>query len=87
MKLRLLGRRLLIRRLSQVEQTKGGLILPSEARELPQLGEIAFIGNFPHGLNVGDKVIFPKFWDQKITLNNEQLLMMTDKDLIAKLEN
>jgi chaperonin GroES len=65
------GSRLLVKRWPQVDEHESGLILPAEARELPQIGRVIAIGNGwwnrklkirePLDVAVGDDVVFEKF--------------------------
>ncbi|HHU92679.1 MAG TPA: co-chaperone GroES [Halanaerobiaceae bacterium] len=76
------------------EKSKGGLVLPDTAREeKPQQGEVVAIGNevTPENgeapVKVGDKVIFDKYAGNKITLNEEEYVILSIDDVLAVIED
>jgi len=95
MKVRPLGDRVLIKRLSEQEKTKGGIVLPDTAKEKPQRGEVVAVGEgrltddgkrIPMNVKVGDKVIFAKYAGTEIELDDEEYLLMSESDILAIIE-
>ena len=83
--IQLLHDRVLIRRIPIPEKTRGGIILPLKAIELPQIGHIVAIG--PHNpdlLAVGSMVIIRRFEGQRVWLNGEELHLLRIEDLLAE---
>ncbi len=87
--------RLLVRRLSGEEKTKGGIIIPDTAKEKPQEGEVVAVGNgkvlengskHPLDVKVGDKVLFSKYSGSEIKLDGEEYTIMREDDILAVIE-
>ena len=73
--------RLLVRRVEEGEQVKGGIIIPDSAKEKPQEAEIIAVGNgkrlddgkiFPLDVKAGDKVLIGKYSGTDITVEGEE---------------
>ncbi|HID16466.1 MAG TPA: co-chaperone GroES [Candidatus Atribacteria bacterium] len=95
MNIRPLGDRVLVKRVSEQEKTKGGIVLPDTAKEKPQRGEIIAVGEgrltedgkrIPMNVKKGDKVIFAKYAGTEIELDDEEYLLMSESDILAVLE-
>ncbi len=95
MNIRPLGDRVLVKRVSEQEKTKGGIVLPDTAKEKPQRGEVVAVGEgrltddgkrIPMNVKVGDKVIFAKYAGTEIELDDEEYLLMSESDILAILE-
>ena len=90
-----LGDRILIRRTEEDEQTtSGGIIIPDTAKETPQEGEVIAVGQGrlldngdrqPIDVAVGDKILFGKYSGQEVTYENEELLILREDDILAKM--
>jgi len=95
MKLRPLGDRVVIKPLPREEMTKSGIVLPDTAKEKPQEGEIiaAGPGRLEDGkrqaldVKVGDKVLYAKYAGTEFKLEEDELLILSEKDILAVLEN
>ncbi len=84
--------RVLVRRIEGEEKTKGGLIIPDNAKEKPAEGEVMAIGEgarkdtgelVPMGVAVGDKILFGKWSGTEIQLDGEDLLIMKESDVLG----
>ncbi|EKE44305.1 Chaperonin Cpn10 (GroES) [Oceaniovalibus guishaninsula JLT2003] len=84
--------RVLVRRIESDEKTKGGLIIPDNAKEKPAEGEIVAVGAGARDENggrvamdvkQGDKVLFGKWSGTEITLDGEELLIMKESDILG----
>jgi chaperonin GroES len=93
MKIQPLGDRVVVRPLEAEAKTKGGIILPENAKEKPQQGEIVAVGKgktMDNGtisaleVKVGDKVLYGKYSGNEITTKDgEELLIMREEDILA----
>lgn len=92
LKIRPLYDRLIVKRLSEEEKTKGGIIIPDTAKEKPQEAEVIAVGNgkiledgkkVPLEVKVGDKVLFSKYSGTEIKLDGEEYLILREEDIQA----
>jgi chaperonin GroES len=95
MKFRPLHDRIVLRRITAEEKTKGGIIIPDTAKEKPMEGEIVAAGpgaRNEHGVIValevkaGDRVLFGKWSGTEVKLDGEELLIMKESDLLGVIE-
>src|SRR2546423_548615 len=95
MKLRPLGDRVVVKPLPREEVTKSGIVLPDTAKEKPQEGEIiaAGPGRLEDGkrqaldVKVGDKVLYAKYAGTEFKLEEDELLILSEKDMLGVLES
>ncbi len=84
-----LGTRVLLKPLDQESTTASGLYLPETAKEKPQQGTIEAIGNadeMSSGLQVGDRVLFPKYTGTEVQMNGTTYLVMEENELLARIK-
>ncbi len=95
MKFRPLHDRIVVRRVSSEEKTKGGIIIPDTAKEKPQEGEVLAVGPGARNENgqivaldvkVGDRVLFGKWSGTEIKIDGEELLIMKEADVMGIIE-
>ena len=95
MKLRPLHDRVIIKRLDNERKTTSGIVIPDNAAEKPDQGEVLAIGNGkvnddgkvrPLAVKVGDKVLFGKYSGQAVKVEGEELLVMREEDIMAVVE-
>ena len=95
MKFRPLHDRVLIRRVEQEEMTAGGIMIPDTAREKPMEGEVLAVGPGARDedgnqrrldVEVGDRVLFGKWSGTEIRLDGEELMIMTESDIMGLVE-
>ena len=93
-KLQPLGDRLVIRPLGRDEMTKSGIVLPDTAKEKPQEGEVLAAGQgriddngkrIPMEVAVGNKVLFAKYSGTEFKSEGEDLLVLSERDVLAVL--
>ena len=93
--LRPLGDRVVIKPTPREEMTKSGLVLPDTAKEKPQEGEIIAAGpgritddgsREPMDVKVGDKVLYAKYAGTEFKVDSEELLILSQKDILAIVE-
>lgn len=91
-KIRPLGDRLVVRRLTEEERTAGGLIIPDTAKEKPQEGEVIAVGNGkvldngkvqPLDVKAGDKILFSKYAGTEVTIDGEEWLVVREDDILG----
>ena len=88
-----LADRVAIRPMEETETMKGGLYIPDTAKEKPIQGEIVAVGpgrrekgeTIPMELKVGDRVIYGKYSGTQVELNDEEIILIKEADVIAKL--
>ena len=87
--------RVVVKALESEEKTAGGIVLPDNAKEKPQRGRIVAAGpgklsdagdRISLSVKVGDEVLFGKYAGSEIKLNGEELKIMRESDLLAKVE-
>ena len=92
MKFRPLHDRVVVRRLTSEEKTKGGIIIPDTAKEKPQEGEIIAVGTgarddagklVPLDVKKGDKILFGKWSGTEVKIDGEELLIMKESDIMG----
>jgi len=91
-KFRPLHDRVVVRRITALEKTKGGIIIPDSAQEKPSEGEIIAVGPggrdengklTPIGVKSGDRVLFGKWSGTEVKLDGEDLLIMKESDIMG----
>src|SRR5438876_828323 len=93
-KLKPLGSRVVIKALEREEITKSGIVLPDTAKEKPQEGRVLAVGpgdrhpdtgqRIPVDLKEGDRVLFQKYAGTEFKLDDEELLILSEKDVLAQ---
>ena len=87
MKLKPLGDRLIVRAIDEEEKTVSGIVLPDTAKEKPQKGEVDDNGNRkPLDVKDGDTVLYSKYGGTEIKVDGEELLVLRESDVLAKVE-
>jgi chaperonin GroES len=95
MKLRPLHDRILVQRLEQGEQKKGGIIIPDSAKEKPQRGTVVAVGNgkrlengqiTPLDVKAGDQILFGKYGGSEVTIDDTEYLILREDEVLAVIE-
>ena len=95
MKIRPLHDRIVVRRLEEERKSAGGIVIPDNAAEKPDQGEVIAVGNGkiledgkvrPLDVKVGDRVLFGKYSGQTVKVDGDELLVMKEDDLFAVVE-
>jgi len=93
--MRPLGDRVVIKPTPREEMTRSGILLPDTAKEKPQEGSIVAAGpgrltdegaREPMDVKVGDKVLYAKYAGTEVKLDGEELLIVSQKDILAVVE-
>jgi len=94
-KLRPLGDRVVIEPTPREEMTKSGIVLPDTAKEKPQEGKILAVGpgrilddgkRESIDVKVGDKVLYAKYAGTEFKIDENELLIVSQKDILAVVE-
>ena len=84
--------RVLVRRIEAEEKTAGGIIIPDNAKEKPSEGEVIAVGEGAYNedgdrikpdVKAGDRVLFGKWSGTEVKLDGEDLLIMTERDIMG----
>jgi chaperonin GroES len=95
-KLRPMGDRVVVRPAAQEQTTRSGIVLPDTSKEKPQRGEIIAAGKgrlnedgdrVEMDVKVGDIVLFAKYAGTEFKHEDEDLLILSEKDILAILED
>ncbi len=88
-----LADRVAIRPMEETEEMKRGLYIPDTAKEKPIQGDVIAVGpgrtekgqRVPMELKVGDRVVYGKYTGSQVELNEEEIILIKESDVIAKL--
>jgi chaperonin GroES len=95
-KLRPLGDRVVIEPTPREEMTKSGIVLPDTAKEKPQEGSVIAVGpgafdndgkRIAIDVKVGDKVLYAKYAGTEFKVDGDELLIVSQKDILAIVED
>ena len=84
--------RVIVRRIEEGEQVRGGIIIPDTAKEKPQEGEVVAAGDGkykedgtrqPLDVKPGDRVLFGKYSGSEIKIDGEELLIMSEDEILG----
>jgi chaperonin GroES len=87
--------RVIVKRIEEGEQVRGGIIIPDTAKEKPQEGEIIAVGDGkrndqgerqPLDVQAGDRVLFGKYSGSEIKLDGEEYLIMREDEILGVIE-
>jgi chaperonin GroES len=93
--LRPMGDRVVVRPAAQEQTTRSGIVLPDTSKEKPQRGEIVAAGKgrlsedgdrIEMDVKVGDTVLFAKYAGTEFKHDDEDLLILSEKDILAVIE-
>ena len=97
MKLKPLSDRLIVRAIEEEETTAGGILLPDTAKEKPQKGTVLAVGDgkisedtgkrIPLDVSEGDEVLYSKYGSTEIKVDGEDLLVLRESDVLAKIQS
>ena len=87
-----LGDRVFVKVSASEEKTAGGILLPDNAKEKPQVGEITAVGPGKRNddgsrqdpeVKVGDKVLYSQYAGTDIKLAGDEFVLLSEKDILA----
>ena len=92
MKIRPLHDRVIVKRVEEERKSAGGIVIPDNAAEKPDQGEVIAIGTGkvmedgkvrPLDVKVGDRVLFGKYSGSTVKLEGDELLVMREEDIMG----
>jgi chaperonin GroES len=95
LKVKPLADRVLVQRIEEGEEIKGGIIIPDSAKEKPQEARVVALGTgaldkdgkkIPFSVQVGDKVLIGKYSGSEVKLNDEMYLLLSENEILAVIE-
>ena len=95
-KLQPLGDRVVVQPAEREETTRSGIVIPDTAKEKPQRGSIIAVGKgrrdddgerIPMDVSVGDTVLFAKYAGTEFKFEDEEYLILSEKDILAKVDD
>lgn len=87
--------RLLVKKIDNANKTKGGLVLPDDAKERPTKGEVLEAGEgrmnedgvvLPMKVKKGDMILYPQYSGYPVKIDGEDLLILDGNDVLAILK-
>jgi chaperonin GroES len=96
MNLKPLGDRLIVKAIDEEETTASGIVLPDTAKEKPQRGKVKAVGDgklddngnrVPLDVAEGDEVLYSKYGGTEIKVDGEELLVLRESDVLAKVQS
>ena len=90
-----LGDKIVLRPIIQEEVLSSGIVIPDTAKEKPQQGEVIAVGpgrldddgkRITMEVAVGDRVLYAKYTGQEIKIENEELIVLAERDLLCKVQ-
>ncbi len=90
-----LGDRLVIKAVVQEEVLASGIVIPDTAKEKPQQGQVIAAGpgrldddgkRVPMDVKVGDRVLYAKYSGQEIKIDRDEYIVLSEKDILCKVE-
>ena len=84
--------RVVVKRIEQEEQVRGGIIIPDTAKEKPQEGKVVSVGKgkysddgklIPIEVKAGDRILFGKYSGSEVKLDGEEYLTMREEDVLG----
>src|SRR5215207_10361649 len=87
--------RVIVKRIEEGEQVRGGIIIPDTAKEKPQEGEVIAVGDgkrkddgerIPLDVSAGDRVLFGKYSGSEITVDGDEYLIMREDEILGVIE-
>ncbi len=93
MNLKPLGDRLIVKAIEEEEMTASGIVLPETAKEKPQRGRVIAVGDgkigddnerVPMDVSEGEEVLYSKYGGTEIKVDGDDLLVLRESDVLAK---
>ena len=90
-----LGDRIVIKPVVQEEVLASGIVIPDTAKEKPQQGEVMAAGpgrldengkRVPMEVKVGDRILYAKYTGQEVKIEQEEYIVLSEKDILCKVQ-
>jgi len=88
--------RVVVKRLEQKEQVRGGIIIPDTAKEKPQEAEVVAVGpgkinddgkRSPMDVKAGDRILIGKYSGSEIKIDDNEYVIVREDEILAVVEN
>lgn len=95
MKIMPLADRIVVKPIEEEEVSSSGIVIPDTAKEKPQQGEVLAVGSgktlesgekVPLEVSEGDIIIYSKYAGTEVKLKGEEVLILNERDILAKVE-
>ena len=95
MNIRPLQDRIIVKRVTEEEKSRGGIIIPDTAKEKPQQGKVIAVGKGkvledgtqrPLDIKAGDTILFGKYAGTEVKIEGEEHLILRDEDVLGVIE-
>jgi chaperonin GroES len=92
MKIKPLGERVLLKRIEEDEQVRGGIIIPDSAKEKSQEAEVVALGTgkkddsgkvVPFNIKVGDKVLLPQYGGTPVKVDGAEFILIDEDSILG----
>jgi chaperonin GroES len=88
MKIKPLGERILLKRIEEDEQIRGGIIIPDSAKEKSQEAQVVALGtgkadDKPFHVKVGDKVLLPSYGGSQVKVDGVEYTLINEDDILG----
>ena len=89
-----LSDRLVVQAAAQEEVLASGLVIPDTAQKKPRQGVVMAVGpgrvsdegtRIPVDIKVGDRVLYANYGPEEVTINQEEFLVLSEKDVLCKI--
>ncbi len=90
-----LGDRIVIKPVVQEEVLASGIVIPDTAKEKPQQGEVIAVGpgrlddsgkRIPMEVKTGDRILYAKYTGQEVKIEQEEYIVLSEKDVLCKVQ-
>jgi chaperonin GroES len=90
-----IGDKIVVKRLEAVDKSLGGIVLPESAKEKPKQGRVLSVGDgklltdgrrVPHQVAEGDRVLFSGWAGSEVVVDGDELLIMSEEEILAILD-
>ncbi len=84
--------RILVKRLDEVEDLRGGIVIPETAKEKPQEGKVVAVGDgkfsdsgqiIKMAVKAGDRILFGKYSGTEVKIEDEEYLIMREDEVLG----
>jgi chaperonin GroES len=95
MKIKPLYDRILVKRIEEKEQKRGGIIIPDTAKEKPMEGKVVSVGagavnkegkRTPLEVKAGDRILFGKYAGTEVKIDNEDHIILREDEVLGVIE-
>ncbi|OUV89007.1 MAG: co-chaperone GroES [Puniceicoccaceae bacterium TMED149] len=92
MKIKPLGERVLLKRIEEAEQIRGGIIIPDSAKEKSQEAEVVALGTgkkdesgkaVPFNVKKGDKVLLPQYGGTPVKIDGVEYILVEEDNILG----